>query len=92
MTEEPSKPSQWQAYCACGGIKRKRSPRCRRCYLSARMAEYLARAEELLPPELQLEVPDVCECNQRGEPTPWHCDCGRWKPSSHLFCEICVAA
>ena len=40
-----------------------------------------------------MRVPDVCECRLLGTtPSPWHCICGRWKPSAAELCEVCCEA
>jgi hypothetical protein len=31
----------------------------------------------------------LCACGFGDFPSPWHCECGRWKPSAQDFCDLC---
>jgi len=37
----------------------------------------------------QRSVPKWCECRDADSPSPFHCACGRWKPSAAPVCEVC---
>lgn len=34
--------------------------------------------------------PRWCTCGHGHRATPWHCQCGGWKPSASVACEVCL--
>jgi hypothetical protein len=38
-----------------------------------------------------MPIPEYCACGSPALKTPFHCSCGRWKPSPRAaVCEVCA--